>query len=265
MTAFEARERLTGPSPDRVTVLQAFVDTSSDAMFSQDERNIVDSWNRSAARIAGYREQEILGRASTLLFPDHLRAGVTRVFATVASGERVDHLETELARKDGMCVPVSMSVRPVLDDDDRFSGAVVIARDLTEQRLAQAALAEMEGRLRDGEALAHIGRWLWDIGTDAVQWSEELHRIHGVDPLEFGGTLDAHLRCVHPSDRARVRAAVQTAVLSVRPLDVEYRVASPGRDVRCVYLRAEPAISSAGEVVGLRGIGQDVTDKVSRG
>ena len=84
-------------------------------------------------------------------------------------------------------------------------GAVSVAHDLTEQRLAQASLAEVEARRREGEAQAHVGRWLWDIGTGAVQWSDELHRIHGVDPLEFAGTLDAHLACVHDDDRARVR------------------------------------------------------------
>ncbi len=264
MAAFDARERSMRRSAERALVLEAFVDTSADAMFSQDEQSVVDSWNRSAERIAGYREQEMLGQPSTVLFPVHLRADVARVFATVAAGDRVDHVETEIARNNGMCVPVSMSVCPVVDDDDRFIGSVVVARDITEQRLAQAALAEIEGRMREGEALAHIGRWLWDLGTDAVQWSEELHRIHGVDPLDFGGTLDAHIRFVHPSDRARVRAAVQNAVLSARPLDIEYRAVTPEGDVRYVYVRAEPAISSAGEVVGLRGIGQDVTDRVTR-
>ena len=162
-----------------------------------------------------------------------------------------------------MSVPVSMSVCPVVDGE-QITGSVVVARDITEQRLAQAALAEMEQRLREGEAIAHIGRWLWDLGTDTVQWSEELHNIHGVDPLAFGGTLDAHVRCIHPSDRTRVLTALRAAVASARPLDVEYRAVQPGGAVRHVYVRAEPAISSAGAVVGLRGIGQDITDRVSR-
>ena len=76
---------------------------------------------------------------------------------------------------------------------DGCCGIVGVARDITEQRLAQAALAETEARLREAEALAHVGRWLWDVGSGAVQWSEELHRIHGIDPRDFDGTLEAHL------------------------------------------------------------------------
>ncbi|MET1001088.1 MAG: PAS domain S-box protein, partial [Acidimicrobiia bacterium] len=239
MTASEARNHSTTRSAE-TAVLDAFVDTSSDAMFSQDPHNLVEVWNRSAERIIGYQAHEMLGRASTVLFPAHLRADLARVFATVARGERVDHVETEIARKDGMSVPVSMSVCPVVDGE-QITGSVVVARDISEQRLAQAALAEMEERLREGEAIAHIGRWLWDLGTDTVQWSEELHNIHGVDPLDFGGTLEAHVRCIHPSDRTRVLTALRAAVATARPLDVEYRAVRPGGVLRHVYLRAAPA------------------------
>ena len=127
-------------------------------------------------------------------------------------------------------------------------------------RLAQATLAEVEARLRGGEAQVHVGRWLWDVGTGAVQWSDELHRIHGVDPLDFAGTLDAHVGCAHPDDRDRMREAMEDAVQSGRPFEQEYRIVRPDGEERRIYLRAEPTLSSAGVVVGLRGIGQDLTD-----
>jgi PAS domain S-box-containing protein len=140
-------------------------------------------------------------------------------------------------------------------------GFVGVARDLTEQRLAQAALAETAALLRDAEALAHAGRWLWDIASGAVQWSEEMHRIHGVDPVSFDGTLDAHLACVQGDDRAALRAALVASVESGRPLDVEYRIRRADGIERSIYARAEPTFGSAGAVVGLRGFAQDVTER----
>ena len=105
-----------------------------------------------------------------------------------------------------------------------FIGAVGVAQDLTETRLAQAALAEVEAALPGREALAHVGRWLWDVGTDAVQWSDELHRIHGVDPLDFDGTLDAHLAWSHPDDRdAGPIADGGRRSASGQPFEDEYR------------------------------------------
>ena len=114
--------------------------------------------------------------------------------------------------------------------------------------------------MRDSEALAHVGSWLWDRRTGVVQWSDEFHRIHGIDPLDFEGTLDAHLAVIHADDRARVQAGLAAAVSSGQPFDDRYRVVRPDRMVRSIRARGQPAIGSAGQVVGLRGIGQDITD-----
>jgi PAS domain-containing protein len=121
----------------------------------------------------------------------------------------VSHFETEILRKDGMPIPISLSLCPVHGAGGELVSSVVIARDITEQRLAQAALAEVEARVRESEALAHVGSWLWDLRTGTVQWSDQFHRIHGVDPVDFGGTLEAHLDAIHADDRNRVQSAVR--------------------------------------------------------
>jgi PAS domain-containing protein len=52
---------------------------------------------------------------------------------------------------------------------------------------------------------------------------------------------------------------MEAAVASAHAFEDEYRVVRPDREVRDVYVRAQPAAGSAGSIVGLRGIGQDVT------
>ncbi len=240
------------------TVLDIFADLSSLALFSQDANGRIASWNRGAERIFGYSEDEIVGDALTAFAPLHLRSDLQSVAERVTAGERVDRVFTEIRRKDGMPVPIALSVSPVIDTSGAFAGAVGVAQELTETRLAQAALAEVEQRFREWEALAHVGRWLWDVGTDAVQWSDELHRMHGVDPLAFEGTLVAHLSVVHPDDRERVRALMEDAVATSQPFEDEYRIADEGA-TRWFAMRAEPAVGSSGDVVGLRGVSQDIT------
>ncbi len=249
---------------ERLAILEAFVETSEDAVFSQDPEGRITSWNRSSERIFGYPKDEILGRRSTILFPDHLRGEAQLVFDTVTAGDRVDHYETEIQRKDGMPIPISLSLCPLFQSNGELTASVLIARDVTEQRLAQATLAEIETRVLEGEALAHVGSWLWDVRTGTVQWTDELHRIHGVDPLDFEGTLDAHLDRVHPEDQARVWRGLTEAVASGHPFEDEYRIIRPSGEYRWVYARAEPTVGSAGDVVGLRGISQDVTDRRHR-
>ena len=252
---------LAGTWQERHAVLEAFADAASDALFGHDTDGRITVWNRSAERISGYGGSDLVGQPITGLFPEHLRGEAAIVYESVLAGDRVDRIDTELARRDGLPVPISLSVRPLADDDGVVIGGVSIAQDMTEVRLTQATLAEVEARRSGGEAEAHVGRWLWDVGSGAVQWSDELHVIHGVDPLEFAGTMEAHLACVHDDDRARVRAGMEAAVADAKPFEDEYRILKPGGDVRWIYVRAEPTLSSAGAVVGLRGIGQDVHDR----
>jgi PAS domain S-box-containing protein len=242
-------------------LLDAFVETSDDAMVSHDGEGNVTTWNQTAERLFGYPAEEIVGEPYAALFPEHVRDDVRAVMERVMAGDRVRHFETEILRKDGMPMPISMSLCPVLDADDVPIASVLIARDITEQRLAQATLAEVEARVHESEAMAHVGSWLWDLRTGAVQWSDEFHRIHGVDPLDFGGTFESHIGTVHPDDQGRVRAAIQESIATGRPFDDEYRVVRPDREVRIVHARAQPTVGSAGSVLGLRGIAQDVTDQ----
>jgi PAS domain S-box-containing protein len=240
-------------------ILHAVIAMSDDAIFTTSERGEVTSWSATAERLFGRPADDILYRPLDDLFPPHLSDEVHAVLTNVLKGDRIRHFETEVQRPDGMPSPVSLSFSPVLDAANVPVGAVVIVRDVTEQHLAQASLAEIDARLEEGEALAHIGSWLWDLRTGAVQWSAEFYRIHGVDPLEFDGTFESHLGLIESEERDAVRAAMVESVESGRGYNAEYRIVQPEGGVRTIQVRAQPTFGSTGRAVGLRGIGQDVT------
>jgi PAS domain S-box-containing protein len=244
-------------------LLRAVVEMCDDAIFTCDLGGRVTTWSTTAERLFGRSTREVLHGPLDALFPAHLNGEVQSVIATVLAGDRIRHFETEVVRPDGMPLPVSLSFSPVHDASGSPAGSVVIVRDVTEQRLAQATLAEVDARMAEGEALAHIGSWLWDLRTGAVQWSAEFHRIHGVDPLDFDGTFESYLALVHPEDRDVVREAMEESVKSTRPCNCEYRVGGTGADLHVVRVRAQPTLGSDGRAVGLRGIGQDVTERAT--
>jgi PAS domain S-box-containing protein len=243
------------------TLLSAVIEMSDDAIFTCDPAAQVTTWSPAAERLFGCPDSDVLGGPLDVLFPDHLRHEVQAVISMVLAGDRIQHFETEVLRPDGMPVPVSLSMSPVRGPGGPPFGCVLLVRDVTEQRLAQASLAEVEARLEEGEVLAHAGSWLWDLRTGAVQWSAEFHRIHGVDPLDFDGTFESHLGMIDPQEREVVRFRMEQSVQSGLPFEIEYRVVRPGGEIRTLHIRAQPTIGSAGKAVGLRGIGQDITER----
>ena len=243
---------------DPVAFLAAVLDATTDAVFGVDGAGTVTSWNRSAERIFGWADAEVVGRPAAALFPVDVRTTVGWLLDIVATGDRIERYDVDVERKGGMPTPISMNLRPVTAGGT-VVGAAVVARDLTEQRLAQASMAETEARVQEGEALTHVGRWLWDIATDTVQWSGEIHRIHGIDPLDFGGDLAAHVAPIVPDDRQRVADSLAAAIERARPFEEEYDIVRPEGETRHLYARAEPTIGANGAVMGLRGIIRDTS------
>jgi PAS domain S-box-containing protein len=254
--AEEARGRLT-----------AILESTGDAIYTLDAKGVIRTWNPGAQRLYGYDAHEAVGLPGLSLVPDAAHDDGQMALECVLAGEPVQFFETQARRKDAVLVAVSLNLWPVRDRSGRVVGVSVIACDQTEERLAEATLSEREVRLRESESLAQVGGWVWDVGTGAVQWSEELHRIHGLDPARFAGTLDAHLERIHPEDRERVRAAMVSAVAQPQPFEAEYRIVRPDGEVRRLYGRAEVALAAsdadAVSVAGLRGICQDVTERTA--
>ncbi|HEY4410383.1 MAG TPA: EAL domain-containing protein [Acidimicrobiia bacterium] len=241
--------------------LVAIVERSSDAILTCDRAGRLLTWNRSAERLWGWGPGEALGRpAVDLLFPERLRARAARLADRVLAGEALEDVEIESRRRDGHPVDLTVNCFPLVDGSGAVRGASLIARDVSEQRLYQRTLAESEARLREAEALAHAGMWLWDTATDTVQWSDELHRIFGLQPRQFDGRLVGHLAPVIPEDRERVAEAMSAALRTGDDLDLAYRIARPSGEVRWISARGTVTTDSSGQPVGLRGICQDVTE-----
>ena len=243
--------------------LAAILESIHDAVYSLDSRGVIRTWNPGAERLYGYDAQEAVGLPGLSLVPDAAHDESQMALECVLAGEPVQLFETTARRKDAGVFPVSLNLWPVRDRAGEVVGVSVIACDLTVERLAESALSEREVRLRESESLAQVGGWVWDVGTGAVQWSEELHRIHGLDPSQFAGNLEAHLEPIHPDDRYRVRAAMEAALSQPHPFETEYRIVRPDGEVRRLFARAEVAlaVSDSVAVAGLRGISQDVTER----
>ena len=60
--------------------------------------------------------------------------------------------------------------------------------------------------MSEAEQIVGFGVWEWDIASGVVQWSDALHRIYGLEPGEFAGTVDGFVAHLHPDDRERVWA-----------------------------------------------------------
>jgi len=128
--------------------LAAIVESSDDAIISKDLNGIIQSWNRGAERIFGYRAEEIVGKhISTLAPPDRVDE-IPTILERLARGERVDHYETKRRTKDGRILTVSLTVSPIRDATGKIIGASKVARDITDRVRHEEALRQANADLQ---------------------------------------------------------------------------------------------------------------------
>jgi PAS domain S-box-containing protein len=164
--------------------LAAIVESSDDAIISKALDGTILSWNRGAQKMLGISAQEALGRNITFVVPPERHEEERAVLAKLRRGEAIEHFETVRLTADGRRIDISMSISPLVDSAGRIVGASTVARDITDRKRSEAALAahavELERRvqerttellsaherLRQSERLATVGTLAAGLGHD---------------------------------------------------------------------------------------------------
>jgi PAS domain S-box-containing protein len=240
--------------------LAAVVESSTDAVVSKTLESVITTWNHGAERLFGYKAEDVIGRPVTILIPPEHLDEEPVILERIKSGESVPPFQTVRLRKDGTRVDVSLAVSPIRDLHGRIIGASKIARDITPQKLAEAALRETDRRKDEFLAtLAHeLRNPLAPIrqavviaqspgATDAQKrWSHDVinRQVHNMallldDLLDISritrGTLALRTRT---TDLASIVAA---AVETARPLiDAKRHAFSMQLPIERIELAADP-------------------------
>src|SRR5262249_37878214 len=133
--------------------LAPIVESSHDAIISEDLNGVIVSWNEGAESLFGYSAEEALGKPVTILTPSDRQDEDASILERIRHGERVDHYETVRRRKDGGLVDISLAVSPIRDATGTVVGASKIARNITQQKRAEATrrllLSELNHRVKN--------------------------------------------------------------------------------------------------------------------
>ncbi len=134
--------------------LAAVVESSDDAIITNDLNSTITSWNPGAERIFGYTEAEAVGQSIRMLIPQELQAEEDDVLDRIRAGQKMDHYETVRQHKDGRRLSISLTISPILNDRGEIIGASKIARDISERARLVAAASEQASNT---EKLGEVG------------------------------------------------------------------------------------------------------------
>jgi len=141
--------------------LAAIIESSNDAVYGENLKGVITSWNPAAERIFGYSAAEILGQPTSLFVPPDRLNEFAAMREKVRRGEPVNNAETvRMGRRGSLRLPVSLTLSPIKDSSGKLTGISAIARDNTERHKAEEELrsfaAQLEQSNRDLEEFAFV-------------------------------------------------------------------------------------------------------------
>jgi len=110
------------------------------------------------------------------------------------------------------------------------------------------------------ERLFEMGSFEWNIQTNDVTWSDGLFRIYGLEPQQFGATLEAFLERVVPEDRAHVQSTIQKAIETCGSFSCIERIHHTSGEIRYLESKGEILTDGNGQPTKLVGLCRDVTE-----
>ena len=281
----DEKEKELSPS-EEVARLAAIVESSDDAIIGKTLDGTITSWNEGASRLYGYSAEEAIGQAIYLVVPQDRHGEVVEILEKIRDGKRVDHFETERMTKAGKMVVVSLTISPIRDGAGETVGASVIGRDISARKQAEkelkshrekleklvrertGALQETNKQLREGqkrlkeaEAMAHLGHWDLDLTTNSLYWSDEIYRIFEIDPDKFGASYESFLETIHPEDRELVNMAYTESVKDRTQYDISHRLLFRDGKEKFVNERCYTEYDEEGKPVRSIGTVQDITEQ----
>ncbi len=197
---------------EAISRLAAIVESSDDAIVSKDLNGVIMSWNEGAEKLFGYTAEDVIGKPIMILIPPDRADEESRVLESIRRGEKIDHYETVRRRKDGALAEISLTISPIRDRAGKVIGASKIARDITERKRVELALAEGARQQRALYLLA-----------------DQLHRAQSLDDV-YNAALDAILSALR-CERASILLFDEAGVMRFvgwRGLSEEYRKAVEG-------------------------------------
>jgi PAS domain S-box-containing protein len=144
--------------------------------------------NPAVERALGHSRDELVGRRfDDLVLPaEHHEAAAERLRRKLDGSAQTSSYESTLVAKTGETVAVHMSSRSIIREG-KPAGVLAIARDITAQKAAAAALAESERLFRGAFDDAAVGMLLTTPEGDIVRVNAAFARMLGYEPDELAG------------------------------------------------------------------------------
>jgi len=163
--------------------LESILKYSTDMIITTDLTGRIVTFNEGAEQMLGYTREEVIGK----LMSDYYfhKGDRDKILNLIQSEEMLANYETQLVRKDGGLIDISLSISLLKDKYGRIIGTVGISKDITDWKKAQKQLREYSRQLESmvekrtielEESKSHLEAMLSGI-ADGIVFTDQDNKI----------------------------------------------------------------------------------------
>jgi PAS domain S-box-containing protein len=220
------------------------------------------SWSDELYRIYGYEPQSLPVDATLLnqLWHPDDQERLKAVFQSLITNPQPFEITFRIVRKDGVERIIQTQGDIVTDEQGKLIKLYGASQDITRQKETEATLLKNKSRLKEAQAMAHLGHWEMQLPDQRITWSDELYRIFELVP---GTTLslDQIFELIHPADVPMVQTAIRRGIEHGEPFDFELRICPASGTTKFLRCKGRTESNAEGHIVRLLGVSQDITEQ----
>jgi PAS domain S-box-containing protein len=217
--------------------------------------------NRALSDILGAAADDLIGfPVESRTHPADASADREAVRLLLAGECRTYTVEKRFVRPSGELIWGLVNVSLVSGVEGEPLHLIMGVQDITERKQVETAVRESEERYRLLALASKEAVWDWDLVTDLVAWDEATGPLLDYQPAQLGDTAAWWYDRIHPSDRERVVASMDTAIAQGEPTWAEeYRFRKADGSYALVQTRAHISRSDSGTPARVVGAMAEVT------
>jgi PAS domain S-box-containing protein len=232
---------------------EAILNTADIPMISVSPDGMITSVNRCAENLLGYPSEQLIGKNTPLVFfsleeviakgeaiSKELGITLEPLFDVLIYKAKISRKPIRdtwtMVKKDGTKFPASVSLSPLLDEQDSIMGYVAIPQDLTQKIFSKDVSKSTDEKFKILAENVPGAIYLCHNDDDysVIYLNDHIELITGYTPREFYSKEITFARLFHPEDIAHIKEAVSQSIKRKTQFNIRYRIKHKTGDWRWV-------------------------------
>ena len=238
-------------------------ESALDGLWYWDLEKPEEEWmNPQFWAVLGYNHKEMPHKSSAwqdIIHPADLKLATENFIKHCENPDYPYNQTVRYTHKNGSTVWIRCRGLAIRDKNGKPVRMLGAHQDITSYNNSELLLQKNTTLLRNSQLIAKIGSWELDLATNEVLWTEELYNMFGFDPSLPAPPYTEHMELFTPESWEQLSSSLALTSEQGIPYELELETILKNGGKGWIWVRGEAVFDKSKNIIGLRGLAQDIT------